>query len=105
MTQSKIYFLGPKTSYSEFGKEKFIKVFHLTNYEDITMRTITGVLSEISISNNSKDLAVLPIENSIEETVKETIDNISKIHNHKIKILAENVVNIEHCLISKAKDI
>lgn len=105
MTQPKIYFLGPKTSYSDFAKEKFIKDFKLTNFTEVPMRTITAVLSEITKSNNNEDLAVLPIENSIEGTVKETIDNISKLNNNKIKILAENNVNIEHCLISKAKDI
>lgn len=100
----KIYFLGPKTSYSDFAKEQVIKDFGIKNYEECPMRTITATISELAKSNNPEDLAVIPIENSIEGTVKETIDNIARIENPEIKILGETVVNIEHCLISYADD-
>jgi len=98
----KIYFLGPKTSYSDFAKEQVINDFKIENYEECPMRTITATISELAKSNNSEDLAVIPIENSIEGTVKETIDNIARIENPEIKILGETIVNIEHCLISYA---
>ena len=101
---NQIYFLGPKTSYTDFAKEQFIKNFNLNGYIEKPMRTITAVISEINNWSNKKNLAVLPIENSIEGTVKETIDNLSKIKDSEIKILGETVVNIEHCLITYAKD-
>ena len=97
-----IYFLGPKTSYTDFAKEQFITSFAIKNYEEKPIRTITAIFSELN--SNSDSLAVLPIENSIEGTVKETIDNLIKIESDKVKILGETVVSIEHCLITFAKD-
>ena len=97
-----LYFLGPKTSYTDFAKEQFITSFAIKGYEEKPMRTITAVFSELN--SNSKSLAVLPIENSIEGTVKETIYNLIKIQSDKVKILGETVVSIEHCLITFAKD-
>ena len=97
-----IYFLGPKTSYTDFAKEQFITSFEIKNYEAKPIRTITAIFSELN--SNTESLAVLPIENSIEGTVKETIDNLIKIENDDIKIIGETVVSIEHCLITFAKD-
>lgn len=97
-----IYFLGPKTSYTDFAKEQFITSFGIKNYEEKPIRTITAIFSELN--SNPDSLAVLPIENSIEGTVKETIDNLIKIENDDIKIIGETVVSIEHCLITYAKD-
>ena len=97
-----IYFLGPKTSYTDFAKEQFITSFEIKGYEEKPIRTITAIFSELN--SNSDSLAVLPIENSIEGTVKETIDNLIKIQSDKVKILGETVVSIEHCLITFAKD-
>lgn len=97
-----LYFLGPKTSYTDFAKEQFLATFEIENYKEKPMRTITAVFSELNANPNS--LAVLPIENSIEGTVKETIDNLIKIENDEIKIIGETVVSIEHCLITYAKD-
>ena len=97
-----IYFLGPKTSYTDFAKEQFITSFEIKNYEEKPIRTITAIFSELN--SNTDSLAVLPIENSIEGTVKETIDNLIKIENDDIKIIGETVVSIENCLITFAKD-
>lgn len=97
-----IYFLGPKTSYTDFAKEQFITSFEIKGYEEKPVRTITAIFSELN--SNTDSLAVLPIENSIEGTVKETIDNLIKIENDDIKIIGETVVSIEHCLITFAKD-
>ena len=102
--ENEIYFLGPKTSYSDFAKEQFIKTSNINNYQEKPMRTITAVISEINNWKNSNNLTVLPIENSIEGIVKETIDNLTRIKDSNIKILGETVVAIEHCLITYAKD-
>ena len=99
-----IYFLGPKTSYTDFAKEQLIKQFKLEDYVETPMRTITALVSEINNWKNKNNLAVLPIENSIEGIVKETIDNLSKIKDENIKIIGETVVSIEHCLITYSKD-
>lgn len=98
----KIFFLGPKTSYTDFAKEKFKEFYNLFEYEDVCKKTITAVLTELSETDDN--LAVLPIENAIEGVVVETIDNLAKLENSDIKIIAECTIPIEHCLISYTKD-
>ena len=102
--KNKIYFLGPETSYTDFAKNQFIKAFNLNDYIKTPMHTITAIIAELGKNENQNSVAVLPIENSIEGTVKETIDKLVKIENQNIKIIAETVVTIEHCLITYAND-
>jgi len=101
----KIYYLGPQTSYTDVAKEALKKQFNLTGYTDVEKRTITAAAAELSNLDNPDSLAVLPIENSIEGIVKESIDNISRIEDKDVKILAECVIPINHCLISFADNI
>ena len=103
--QKHIYFLGPKTSYTDIAKEELKKTFNLCGYEDSEKPTITSVVMELSNLKNNESLAVLPIENSIEGIVKESIDNISRIKDADIKILGECVIPIEHCLVTYADDL
>lgn len=102
--QKKIFYLGPKTSYTDVAKEELKKRFNLTGYEDVEKRTITAISNEIAHLENDESLAVLPIENSIEGIVKESIDNISRIEDRSVKIIAECVIPIHHCLITYAED-
>jgi len=98
-----IYFLGPKTSYSDLAKEEFAKKLGLVEYIEKPMKTITALVKEFCNVCDENTYAVLPIENSIEGTVKETLDSIANIENKDIKILSETTIKIEHCLISFAK--
>ncbi|MCR5265108.1 MAG: ACT domain-containing protein, partial [Cyanobacteria bacterium RUI128] len=100
----KIFFLGPKTSYTDVAKEELKKRFKLEGYEDVEKPTITSVAAELSHLENSESVAVLPIENSIEGVVKESIDNISRIEDKDVKILGECVIPISHCLITHAEN-
>ena len=67
------------------------------------MKTIKSVVSYIA--NNPDAIGVLPIENSIEGTIRETVDCIIKSENPDLKILAEVTVPVKHCLISKNTEI
>ena len=78
--EKKIFYLGPKTSYTDVAKEELKNKFNLQNYIDVEKRTITAVASELSHLESDFNLAVLPIENSIEGIVKESIDNISRVN-------------------------
>lgn len=100
----KLFYLGPKTSYTDVAKEQFIKEFNLIGYEDVEKKTITAVANELSNLEDDDSFAVLPIENSIEGVVKESIDNISRIEKNDIKIQAECVIPINHCLVSYAEN-
>lgn len=103
--EKKIFYLGPKTSYTDVAKEELRKKFNLSGYTDAAKPTITSVTAEMSNIEHPESLAVLPIENSIEGIVKESIDNISRIEDKDIKILAECVIPINHCLISYSDDL
>ena len=93
----KLYFLGPKGTYSELVAKKINEI--LPQYDMEAVSTITKV---VDLVDKSDDIAVLPIENSIEGIVRSTIDNI---YQSDVKIQAQIDIKIEHCLISKADDI
>lgn len=101
--EKKIYYLGPKTSYTDVAKEELKKRFNLEGYEDVEKPTITSVSAELSNLLNPESLAVLPIENSVEGIVKEAIDNISRIDDPDVKIIGECVIPIRHCLVTYAE--
>ncbi len=64
-----IYYLGPKGSFSYeiASRLKGVK---------IEARTITEVFERVEASANEKAVGIVPIENSIEGPVHETLDNL-----------------------------
>ena len=94
----KLLFLGPRGSYSDFAKNKFIDAFDL-NCVSTNLKSISGIIKAIKDENNEDMAAVIPIENSIEGIVRETLDNLSSLKKEGFKILAETTLNVEHALI------
>jgi len=94
-----LYFLGPKGTYSEVGAKKALLALN-NEYILKPVSTISKVIE--LVEKDSMAVGVLPFENSIEGIVRQTIDNI---YISDVKIQAEIDVKIEHCFISKAKDI
>lgn len=94
----KLYFLGPKGTYSEVASNKAIKVldFEVEKVEISTLAKIVNLLN-----SNPFDVGVLPIENSIEGIVRPTIDNL---YLSDVKIQTQFDIPIEHCLISGGND-
>ena len=99
-----LFYLGPQTSYTDVAKEYFKKEFGLVEYVDVEKKTITAVAKELMSLKDDDSYAILPIENSIEGVVKEAIDNISRIDDLDVKIQAECVIPINHCLVSYAEN-
>ena len=93
----KLYFLGPKGTYSELAAKKINE--RLPEYILTPVSTIAKV---VDLVNKSDDIAVLPVENSIEGIVRQTIDNI---YLSDVKIQAQIDIKVEHCLVSKSNDI
>ena len=102
----KLLFLGPNGSYSDFAKNKFIDAFNL-NCVSTNLKSISSVIKALKDENSEDIVAVIPIENSIEGIVRETLDNLSSLKREGIKIIAETTMNVEHSLIchGKLKDI
>lgn len=94
----KLLFLGPRGSYSDFAKDKFIDAFDL-NCVSTNLKSISGIIKALKDENNEDMAAVIPIENSIEGIVRETLDNLSSLKKEGFKIIAETTLNIEHALI------
>ena len=47
-----------------------------------------SILEEIDNANDTNTYAVIPVENSIEGVVRETLDNLTRLDNKEIKIIA-----------------
>lgn len=97
----KLLFLGPKGSYSDFAKNKFIDAFDL-NCVSTNLKSISGVIKALKDESSEDIVAVIPIENSIEGIVRETLDNLSSLKKEGFKIIAETTMNVEHALIGFA---
>ena len=97
-----IAYLGPGGSYTEMAKDSFCEKYKIDAYQT-PMKTIKQVLEFIDETPNV--IGVLPVENSIEGTVRETIDNLIRTKNTNIKILSEVVIPIKHCLLSRTTEL
>lgn len=97
-----LYFLGPEGTYAHSAMQKFVKNLNIKAKNIIPVFPITAVFKAIEKDKNA--IAVLPIENSIEGIVRETIDNLVKLEDKTFKIVAETVIPINHCLMSKSTD-
>ena len=91
----KLLFLGPKGSYSDLAKNKFIEAFGL-KCVSTNLKSISGVIKALKDENSEDIVAVIPIENSIEGIVRETLDNLSSLKKEGYKM------NVEHALIGFA---
>ena len=97
-----IAFLGPRGSYTEIAADYFIKDLSLESFELSISPSIIKVIEKID--NNNGDIGVIPIENSIEGIVRESVDNLIRTTS-RVTIIQEVIIPISHCLISKSTDI
>ncbi len=97
----KLLFLGPNGSYSDFAKEKFIKAFDF-HCVSTNLKSISSIIRALKDENSEDIVAVIPIENSIEGIVRETLDNLSSLKKEGIKIIAETTMDVKHALVGFA---
>ncbi|MCR5260203.1 MAG: prephenate dehydratase [Candidatus Gastranaerophilales bacterium] len=98
-----LYFLGPEGTYAQTAMKKFQKDLNISAEQILPLTPITRILQ--TIDENKDAMAVVPIENSIEGIVRETIDNLVRIKDKDIKIISETIIPISHCLMSKAENL
>ena len=98
-----VYYLGPNGSYTHKALEIFLEEYSICAQKTQEMRTIKSIL--VAIDENVNSLGVVPIENSIEGIVRESIDNLIRVNDLELKIMGEVILPINHCLMSKSKDI
>jgi len=100
MTVTRISFQGEYGAYSDAAARKYIQEYNGTINQRDGYETFDKVLEVTSLSVNEHKYSILPVENSIEGTVGQSIDAITNTDLHAID---ELYLKIEHCLIGTGK--
>lgn len=96
-----IAYLGPTASFSEMAKDIFCTKHNIEATPE-PMPTIRQVIEFVDEHPNA--LGVLPIENSLEGTVRETLDNLILTKNPNIRVLSQAIMPIKHCLLARTTE-
>lgn len=100
---NEILYLGPEGTYCEIAKNQFVSLIPSSDLKQTTFSTVKSIIEYVD--KNEHAAGIIPIENSIEGIVRETMDNLLNVKDGNLKITAETVIPVNHCLVSKAKDI
>lgn len=93
--------LGMGGSYSEIAKDKLFKAYDLYLYQ----RSLNSIKECIDyVDENCNAIAVLPVETTYKGIIRETIDNLILTKNQNIQILAETIVPVNDCILSKTTE-
>lgn len=93
--------LGQGGSYSEIAKDKLFKAYDLFLYQ----RSLASIKECIDyIDENCNAIAVLPVETTYKGIIRETIDNLILTKNQIIQILAETIIPVNDCILSKTTE-
>lgn len=93
----RVGYLGPKGTFSNQATASF---FEESKNALIPAKNIYDLFD--SLKNNNVDLIVAPVENTIEGTVRETLD---LLFDHNFKVIGKIDLPISQCLLSKESDI
>ncbi len=96
-----IAYLGPKASFSEMARDAFCEKYNINTFST-PLKTIPEVVD--FVDKNPFTLGVLPVENSIDGTLRASLDCLMYTKNPNIRILSELVLPIEYCLLSRTTE-
>lgn len=92
----RILFFGPHGSNTQIAAEKLV--------DKGALEAVGSIRKIIELIDSAPNIeGVVPIENSIEGTVREAIDSLIRAKDASVVIKKEIVVPIEHCLVSRAE--
>lgn len=97
----KIAYLGPQASFSEMATDIFRTRYNISPAPAL-MKTIRQVIEYVD--ENPNVLGVIPLENSIEGSVREALDHLMVTINPNIRILSQTIMPIRHCLLSRTTE-
>ena len=93
--------LGMGGSYSEIAKDKLFKTYDLYLYQ----RSLNSIKECIEyVDENSNAITILPVETTYKGIIRETIDNLILTKNLNIQILAETIIPVNDCILSKTTE-
>lgn len=96
-----IAYLEPINSFSEMATDEFCAIHNL-NCFTTGLTTIKQIVDYVS--QNPDTLGVLPIENTLDGTIRESLDCLITCKNPNIRIVSELILPIEYCLLSKTTE-
>lgn len=96
-----IAYLGPEASFSEMARDAFCEKYHIDTFST-PLKTIQEVVE--FVDKNPMTLGVVPVENSIDGTLRASLDNLMVTKNQNVKILSELIMPIEYCLLSRTTE-
>lgn len=97
-----IVYLEPVNSFSEMAKDEYCRLYNLNCYAT-PLGTIKQIVEYVA-RNSSDTVGVLPVENTIDGSIRESIDSIILSSNPNLKIISEIVMPVEYCLLSKTTE-
>lgn len=93
--------LGMGGSYSEIVKDRLFKAYDLFLYQ----RSLNSIKECIDyVDENANAIAILPVETTYKGIIRETIDNLIQTKNQNIQILAETILPVNDCILSKTTE-
>ena len=93
--------LGTGGTYSEIAKDKLFKKYDLYLYQ-LSLNSIKDCIDYVDEHSNA--IAVVPVETTYKGIIRETIDNLVTTKNQNIQILAETIVPVNDCILSKTTE-
>lgn len=96
-----IAYLGPEASFSEMAVDAFCEKYQIQT-QIVPLKTIQEIVE--FVDTNPDTLGVLPVENSIDGTLRASLDSLMTTQNPNIKILSEMILPIEYCLLSRTTE-
>lgn len=97
----RIAYLGPLGSFSEMAADIFCSKYKINAYPE-PQKTIRQVIEYTD--NTPNVLGVIPLENSIEGSVREALDHLMVTINPNVRILSQTIMPIKHCLLSRTTE-
>ena len=97
-SRSNIAYLEPQYSFSEMAKDEFCARNNI-NCFSTPLKTIKEIVKYVE--KNPNTVGILPVENTLDGTVRESLDSLIDSQNPNIKIIYEMTLPIEYCLLSK----
>ena len=101
LSKKMIGYLGPEGSFTHQALNVYLSRADLKESPS-SFQTITQIVE--AVNNGKIKSGMVPIENSIEGGVGETLDQLVRT-SQKITINKEIIIPIEHCLITKTKNL
>ena len=102
LSYENIYYLGPDGSNTYNAMLKFMEIASIEIKNKMPQKSIKAALKELEQDYSS--ICVLPMENSIEGIVRETIDNFLKFDDNSIQVQGEITLPIKHTILAKTED-